>query len=103
MARKMREQMGLPFLHEQIAESTLRALELVCDEKTNAVIDSLNKVFEWSSTTWWQSLHTRMMKEDSENRIRWKHKWRWHNRGNVCNKMATCWAGDCCEKEAKLA
>ena len=34
-----------------------------------------------------------MMREDSENRTRWKHEWRWHNRGNVWDKMATCWAG----------
>ena len=34
-----------------------------------------------------------MMKEDPENRIRWKHKWRWHKRGDVWDKMATCWAG----------
>ena len=34
-----------------------------------------------------------MMKEDAENRTRWKHKWEWHNRGNVWDKMATCWAG----------
>ena len=34
-----------------------------------------------------------MMQEDPENRTRWKHKWRWHNHGNVWNKMATRWAG----------
>ena len=50
--------------------------------KTNAVIDSLKKVYTRRSTTWWQSLHTRMMKEDPENRIIW-----------MWDKMATCWAG----------
>ena len=45
-------------------------------KKTNAVIDSLKRVFQWRSTTWWQSQHGRMMKEDPENRTRWKHKWR---------------------------
>ena len=34
-----------------------------------------------------------MMKGDPENRMRWKHKWRWQNSGNVWDKMATCWAG----------
>ena len=33
-----------------------------------------------------------MMQEDPENRTRWKHKWRWHNRGTVWDKMATRWA-----------
>ena len=48
-------------------------------------------------------LHTRMMKEDPENRTRWKHKWRWYNRGNVSDKMATCWAGEEDWKEAQFA
>ena len=43
---------------------------------------------------WWHSLQTRMMKRDPENHTRWKHKWRWHNRGNVWDKMATKWAGE---------
>ena len=34
-----------------------------------------------------------MMKEDPENRTRWKYKWVWHNRGNMWDMMATCWAG----------
>ena len=34
-----------------------------------------------------------MRKEDPENRTRWKHKWVWHKRGNVWDKMATCLAG----------
>ena len=39
-------------------------------------------------------LHTKMMKEDPENRTRCKHKWSWHNRGNVWGMMATRWAGE---------
>ena len=66
-----------------------RAMEWACDDKENAVIFSLKKVLKWRSTTWCQSLHTRMMKEDPENRTRWKHEWEWHNRGNVWDKMAT--------------
>ena len=34
-----------------------------------------------------------MMKEDPENRRRWRHKWELHNRGNVWDKTTTCWAG----------
>ena len=45
MARKIWVQMGLPFLCEKIAESMWRATEWVCDEKVNAVIFSLKKVF----------------------------------------------------------
>ena len=64
-----------------------------CDEKRNAVIFSLKKVYKWRSTTWWQSQHTRVTKEDPENLTRWKHKSEWHNRGNAWDKMATCSAG----------
>ena len=60
--------MGLPFLYEKMAESKWRAMVWVCDEKSNAVINSLKKVYKFRSTRWWQSLHTRMMKKDSENR-----------------------------------
>ena len=75
MARKIWVQMKLPFLYEKIAESMWRAMEWTCDGKENAVIDSLKKVYQWISTAWWHGLHTRMMKEDPENRARWKHKW----------------------------
>ena len=72
MARKIWVQVKLPFLCEKTAESMWRAMRWACNEKENAVIFSLKKVYKWKSTTWWQSLHTRMMKEDSENRTRWK-------------------------------
>ena len=65
-----------------------------CNEKENAVIDSLKKVYQWRSTRWWYALHARMMKENPENRTRWRHKWGWHNRGNVWDMMATRWAGE---------
>ena len=48
-------------LYEKIEESMWRAMEWACDEKENAVI-----CYTWRSTTWWQSLHTRMMEEDPE-------------------------------------
>ena len=63
-------------------------MEWACNEKENAVIDSMMKGFTWRSAAWWHALHTRMMKEDPENSTRWKHKWSWHNRGNLWNMMA---------------
>ena len=93
MARKVWENMKLPFLYENISESMWHAMGWLCDEKTNAVIDSLMEVNKWRCTTWWQSLHTSTMKEDPENRTRWKHKWEVAQSRDVWDKMATCWAG----------
>ena len=45
--RKRWIQMGLPFLYEIIAESMWRAMGWVCDQRPNAVIDSLKKVFRY--------------------------------------------------------
>ena len=94
MARKIWVKMKLLFLYEKIAESMWRAMEWACNEKENLVIDSLKKVYQWRSTRWWYAVHERMMKEDPENRTSWKHKWCWHNRGNVWDMMATRWAGE---------
>ena len=85
--------MRLPFLYEEIAESMWRAMGWECDERTNAVIDSFYSVFRRRSTRWWQSTQTKMMKDDPCNHTKRKHKWRWHNRGNVWDKIATDWAG----------
>ena len=63
----------------------------VCDGKINIVTNSLKQMYKWRSTTWWHSLQTRMMEEDPGYRTRWKHKWRWHNKGNEY-KIATRWA-----------
>ena len=93
MARKIWIKMGLPFLYERIAESMWRAMGWVCDEKSNAVINSLKKVYRWRSTRWGHSLQTEMMERDCQNHTRWKHRWEWHNRGNVSDKVATDWAG----------
>ena len=61
---------------------------------------------ERRGTTWWQSPHARNNERRSRKPHK-MHKWEWHNRGNVWDKMATCWAGrgrlDVFEKEAKLA
>ena len=93
MAKKIWVQMKRPFLYEKNAEIMWRTMVWACNEKENAVIFFLKKMYKWRSTTWWQSLHKRMMKDDPENQTRWKHQWRWHNRGNVWDKMASCWAG----------
>ena len=60
-----------------------RAMVWACNDKENAVIDSLKKVYQWRSTRWWYAPHTRMMKEDPENRTRWKHKW-WLAQSREC-------------------
>ena len=88
MARKIWVKLKLLFLYEKIAESMWRAMEWACNEKENLVMDSLKKVYQWRSTRWWYAVHERMMKEDPENHTSWKHKWCWHNRGNVWDMMA---------------
>ena len=45
------------------------------------------------STLWWQSTQASGMKQDPCNHTRWKHKWVWHNRGCVWDKLATDDAG----------
>ena len=52
MARKIWIKMGLPFLFEKIAESMWRAIRWACDEKSNAVINPLKKIYRWRSTRW---------------------------------------------------
>ena len=86
MARKIWVQMDLPFLCGKIAESMWRAMGGVFNETSNGVIYSLKKGKRWRSTRWWHCLQTKT-KEDPENRTRWMHKWRWHKRGNVWDKM----------------
>ena len=51
-ARKIWIRMGLPFLHEVIAGSMWRAMGWVCDERPNAVINTLRNVYRWRSTSW---------------------------------------------------
>ena len=45
-ARQIWVQMGLPSLHEVIAESVWRAMEWVCDERPNAVIHTSKTRFQ---------------------------------------------------------
>ena len=37
----------------KIAESMWRAMVWACNDKENAVIDSLKNVYQWRSTRWW--------------------------------------------------
>ena len=77
---------------ETIDESIWRAMG--CDQRPNAVIVSLEQVVRWRSSQWWHAAHTEVMRDDPTNQTRWKHKWKWHNRGNVWDKIATGWAGE---------
>ena len=70
MARKIWIQMGLLFVYEVIADRKWCALGWACDEKSNAVIDTLTKVYRWRSTRWWHCLQTKMMERDPENHTR---------------------------------
>ena len=72
----------------------LRAMGCVCDGRPDAVIDTWRHVFKWRSTKWWQSTEAVEMKNTPHNHSRWKHKWSWHNRGCVWDKLATEWVGD---------
>ena len=66
----------------------------VCDDRPTAVINTLRQVLKWRSTKWWRSTEASEMEEDPFNHTRWKHKWGWHNRGCVWDKVATELAGD---------
>ena len=85
--------MGLPSLYEVIAKIIWRVVGRVCDERPNAVVDTWENVFRWKSTKWWQPTQASGTKEDPCNHMKWKHKWRWHNRGCVWDKTAADWAG----------
>ena len=93
-ARKIWIQMGLSFLYDIIAESMWRAMGWVCAQRPNAVVASLKQVFRWRSTQWWHTTQTEGMRDEPLNHTRWKHNCKWHNRGNVWDKIATDWAGE---------
>ena len=78
MARKMWVQMDLPFLNAKIAEGMWRAMGGYAMKRRT-----------WEEYEMVAIPTNKKMKEDPENRIRWKRKWRWHNRGNVWDKIAT--------------
>ena len=67
------EQLGLPgkmgkhgvtLLSEVIAEAMWRGEGCDCDERPNAVINTLKQVLRWRSTKWWQSTQASGMKSD---------------------------------------
>ena len=93
-ARKIWIQMALPFLYGMIAESMWRGVGWVCDQRPNAVIDSLKQVSRWRGSRWWHTIQTEGMRDDPQSRTRWRHKWKWHTRGHVWDKIATDWAGE---------
>ena len=48
----------------------------------------------WRRTSWWQHTKAIKMKDYLCNHTRWKHKWRWHNRGCVFGtKSPPKWCG----------
>ena len=38
----------------------------------------------WRNTVWWRNTNALNMEMNAGNHTKWKHKWRWHNRGCVC-------------------
>ena len=72
-----------------IAKSMLRML-WACAEPTNAVWDTLQHIFSWRSPCLWRHVRAHML-ADPINHTRWKHKWRWHNRGCAWDKLASEW------------
>ena len=46
MARNVWVKLGLPLLYEVIAESMWRSMGWVCDDRPNAVVDTLKHVFK---------------------------------------------------------
>ena len=74
-ARKIWIKLGLRFLFATIAESLRRAIGSVCDQKPNAVIDSLKQVFWWRNSRWWHAIHTEGVKDDPQDHTWTKHEW----------------------------
>ena len=72
--KKRTVKMGLHFLYEVIAESMWRARGWICDDRPNAVADTLKQVISWRCTKWWQSTQASGMKNDPSNHT----KWWWH-------------------------
>ena len=93
-ARKIWIQMGLSVLYDIIAESMWRDMGWVCYQRPDTVVASLQQVFRWRSSQWWHTAQTEGMRDDPLNHTGWKHKWNWHNRGNVWDNMSSDWAGE---------
>ena len=74
--------------------SMWRAMGSACDEKSHAVINTFKKVYRCRSTVWWHSWQTELMECVYEEPFKMQAQVRWHNRGNVWDKIATEWAGE---------
>ena len=75
--RKIVVKMHFPFLSEVIVDSIWRLMDWACDERPNAVINTLKQVFRWRSTKWWQSTEVVEMKKKKDPKTRWKHERSW--------------------------
>ena len=71
--------MKLPFLSEVIAEGMWRAMGCVSIRGVPNDVRPQKPI---------------EMKKDPYNHTRWKHMWRWHNRGCFWDNAATEWAGN---------
>ena len=85
--------MKLPSLSTIVAEKKGEQWVWACDQRPNAVLVTLGHVFSWRSTRWWKNTKALNMMVDPNNRTRWTHKRRWHNRGRVWDRLASEWAG----------
>ena len=65
VARKIWTKLNQPFLSEVIAESMWRAMGWVCDQRPNAVINTLKHVLRWRSKKCWQTTRALEMKKRS--------------------------------------
>ena len=83
-ARTISNKMKLPFLSEMIAGNMWSAMGWTCDSNPNAVDVEVRR---------WPNTKARNMTVDPTNHTRWKHKWWWHNRGCVWDKIASERAG----------
>ena len=58
-----------------VAEGTWRAIEWSSGEKKNAVMQTLEKVFQWRCTTWWEELAGAEHEAGPGNHKNWIHTW----------------------------
>ena len=65
----------------------------------------MQHLFAWEEDVVVEKYEGVKMLVDPHNHTRWKHHWRWHNRGCVWDKLASEWTGDVdgIKKEAKGA
>ena len=54
LVRAVWKKRKLRFLSEVIAESAWRTLGWVCDKRSHAVLESMQRIFDWRSICWWK-------------------------------------------------